>query len=61
MHNAVMQEEAPGVPDCRITKEVEKGYLMNQRLLRPAMVVVARNTQDPNKSCQYDSIVQEEK
>ncbi len=61
MHNAVMQEEAPGVPDCRITKEVQKGYLMNQRLLRPAMVVVARNTQDPNKSCQYDSIVQEEK
>jgi molecular chaperone GrpE len=61
MHNAVMQEEAPGVPDCRITKEVQKGYLMNQRLLRPAMVVVARNTQDPNKSCQNDSIVQEEK
>lgn len=54
MHNAVMQEEAPGVPDCRITKEVQKGYLMNQRLLRPAMVVVARNTQDQNKSCQND-------
>jgi molecular chaperone GrpE len=61
MHNAVMQEEAPGVPDCRITKEVQKGYLMNQRLLRPAMVVVARTTQDPNTSCQNDSIVQEEK
>jgi molecular chaperone GrpE len=61
MHNAVMQEEAPGVPDCRVTKEVQKGYLMNQRLLRPAMVVVARTTQDPNKSCQNDSIVQEEK
>ncbi len=25
MHNAVMQEEAPGVPDCRITKELAKG------------------------------------
>ena len=24
-HNAVMQEEAPGVPDCSITKEVTKG------------------------------------
>jgi len=60
-HNAVMQEEAPGVPDCRVIKEVQKGYLINQRLLRPAMVVVARNTQDQNTSCQNDSIVQEEK
>ena len=60
-HNAVMQEETPGVPDCRVIKEVQKGYLMNQRLLRPAMVVVARNTQTQNTSCQNDSIVQEEK
>ena len=53
-HNAMMQEEAPGVPDCRVLKELQKGYLMNQRLLRPAMVVVARNTQDENTSCQND-------
>ena len=53
-HNAMMQEEAPGVPDCRVIKELQKGYLMNQRLLRPAMVVVARNTQDENTSCQND-------
>jgi molecular chaperone GrpE len=43
-HNAVMQEEAPDAPDCSVIKEVQKGYLMNQRLLRPAMVVVARHT-----------------
>jgi len=43
-HNAMMQEEAPDVPDCSVIKELQKGYLMNQRLLRPAMVVVARNT-----------------
>jgi molecular chaperone GrpE len=43
-HNAMMQEEAPEVPDCSVIKELQKGYLMNQRLLRPAMVVVARNT-----------------
>jgi molecular chaperone GrpE len=53
-HNAMMQEEAPGVPDCRVLKELQKGYLMNQRLLRPAMVVVARNTPDENTSCQND-------
>ena len=45
-HNAVMQEETTEVPDCTVAKELQKGYLMNQRLLRPAMVVVARNPQE---------------
>ena len=60
-HNAMMQEEAPDVPDGSVTKELQKGYLMNQRLLRPAMVVVARTTQNENTSCPNDSTVQEEK
>jgi molecular chaperone GrpE len=57
-HNAVLQEAAPEVPDCSVLKELQKGYLLNQRLLRPAMVVVARNTED--KVNQTDSTVQEE-
>ena len=60
-HNAMMQEEAPDVPDGSVTKELQKGYLMNQRLLRPAMVVVARNTQNETTSGPNDSTVQEEK
>ncbi|MGA9754644.1 MAG: nucleotide exchange factor GrpE [Desulfobaccales bacterium] len=56
-HNAVMQEAAPDLPDGSVIKELQKGYLMNQRLLRPAMVVVARNTQDDTTSCQTDSTV----
>ena len=59
-HNAVMQEATPEVPDCSVLKELQKGYLMHQRLLRPAMVVVARNTQDTDTSCQTHSTVQEE-
>jgi molecular chaperone GrpE len=47
-HNAVMQEETTESPDSNVTKELQKGYLMNQRLLRPAMVVVARNPQNEN-------------
>jgi molecular chaperone GrpE len=43
-HNAVMQEAAPEVPNCSVLKELQKGYLLHNRLLRPAMVVVARNT-----------------
>ena len=60
-HNAMMQEEAPDVPDGSVIKELQKGYLMNQRLLRPAMVVVAGTTQNETTSDQNDSTVQEEK
>ena len=51
-HNAMMQEEAPDVPNGSVIKELQKGYLMNQRLLRPAMVVVASNTQNETTSGQ---------
>jgi molecular chaperone GrpE len=58
-HNAVMQEETREVPDCTILKELQKGYLYRNRLLRPAMVVVARNS---NQSAGENvSSLQEEK
>jgi len=60
-HNAMMQEETTAVPDCTVIKELQKGYLMNQRLLRPAMVVVARHPQNEHTSCRTDSKVQEER
>ncbi len=43
-HHAVLEEEAPEVEDQTVLKELQKGYLLQNRLLRPAMVVVARNT-----------------
>jgi molecular chaperone GrpE len=52
-HNAVMQEEAPEVPDCTVLKELQKGYLLQNRLIRPAMVVVARNPEKP--TCETDT------
>jgi molecular chaperone GrpE len=44
-HHAVMEEEAPEVEDQTVLKELQKGYLLQNRLLRPAMVVVSRNTE----------------
>ncbi len=41
-HHAVMEEETEMAEDCTVLKEVQKGYLLHNRLLRPAMVVVAR-------------------
>lgn len=43
-HHAVMEAEAPPEEEGKVVKEMQKGYLFHQRLLRPAMVVVARNS-----------------
>ncbi len=49
IHHAVMEEEAPELADQTVTRELQKGYLMQTRLLRPAMVVVARNPNQPKE------------
>ncbi len=41
-HQAVMQEASDTHPDNTVTKELQKGYTIHDRLLRPAMVVVAK-------------------
>jgi molecular chaperone GrpE len=41
-HQAVMQEASDTHPDNTVTKELQKGYTIHARLLRPAMVVVAK-------------------
>jgi molecular chaperone GrpE len=40
-HEAVMREETDKHPENTITNELQKGYLIHDRLLRPSMVVVA--------------------
>lgn len=45
-HNAVMQRDDPTVEDQTVIQELQKGYLLKNRLLRPAMVVVARQPQE---------------
>ena len=46
-HQAVMQQEADTCPDKTILKELQKGYLMHDKLIRPAMVVVSRKKEMP--------------
>ncbi|RZB30809.1 MAG: molecular chaperone GrpE [Desulfobacteraceae bacterium Eth-SRB1] len=41
IHQAVMQEETDGHPENIVTNEMQKGYMMHDRLIRPAMVVVS--------------------
>jgi len=42
-HEAVMQEETDEFAENTVTNELQKGYLIHDRLLRPAMVVVAKS------------------
>ena len=44
-HEAVMQEESDDYPENTVINELQKGYLIHDRLLRPSMVVVAKSGQ----------------
>lgn len=44
LHEAVMQEPSDTVPANTVIKELQKGYLLHDRLLRPAMVVVSKES-----------------
>jgi len=54
-HEAVSQEESSKVEPNTVLKELQKGYMLKERLLRPAMVIVSkpaseveRETRDQN-------------
>jgi len=54
-HEAVSQEESSKVEPNTVLKELQKGYMLKERLLRPAMVIVSkppseaeRDTRDQN-------------
>lgn len=42
MHEALLQEEAPGHADGDVVRELRAGYRLGERVLRPAQVSVAR-------------------
>lgn len=43
-HEAVLHEETDRAPDGTVTNELQRGYKLRDRVLRPAMVAVAKNT-----------------
>src|SRR5205807_10168649 len=42
VHQAVIQESSPGHREGEVVGELRRGYMMGDRLLRPAMVKVAK-------------------
>jgi molecular chaperone GrpE len=57
-HEAVTREEDPAVSSPVVTAELQRGYKMHDRLLRPAMVRVSvpaeRDEQDPRHRPRHD-------
>ena len=45
-HQAMMQEEVDDHPPNTVVREMQKGYVMHDRLLRPSMVVVSKAKAD---------------
>jgi molecular chaperone GrpE len=43
LHEAVMMQETDEVPDQTILQELQKGYTLSDRVIRPSMVQVARS------------------
>jgi molecular chaperone GrpE len=46
LHEAMQQVDAPDVPPNHVVSELLRGYTLNERLIRPALVVVSRPGED---------------
>jgi molecular chaperone GrpE len=45
MHEVMFEEKTDQAPDETVLEELQAGYLLHERVLRPAMVKIARNPQ----------------
>lgn len=46
-HEAVIMQETDKYPENTVISELQKGYLIHDRLLRPAKVVVSKTNKNP--------------
>ncbi len=49
-HQAMMQEATDEYPDNTVISELQKGYTIHDRLLRPAMVIVSKAVSDKGEN-----------
>lgn len=54
-HEAVMRQPTADVPDGTVTQELQRGYRIRDRILRPAMVAVAVNPDNEQSAGNGDS------
>jgi molecular chaperone GrpE len=58
-HEALMQIESDQHEDNKIVSEMEKGYLLNGRLLRPSKVCVCKKINKENDVCENNDDTEE--
>lgn len=51
-HEALLQVDSPDHENNQVVEELEKGYLLHGRLLRPAKVSVCKKTEDGANDCE---------
>jgi molecular chaperone GrpE len=54
VHEALMQLDSADHKDNQIVSEMEKGYLLNGRLIRPSRVCVCKKTGKENNGCEIN-------
>jgi molecular chaperone GrpE len=54
-HEAVMQEETNDSPKNTVINELQRGYMIHDRLLRPSMVVVAKPKENKDSEDQHET------
>lgn len=47
-HEAVMQQESSEYPEKTVLQEMQKGYTLRDRLVRPALVIVSKAPHNPS-------------
>jgi molecular chaperone GrpE len=55
LHEAVLYQEVDGFDEGEVVTEIERGYLLGDRVLRPALVVVAKAPSAPSPSAEAES------
>jgi len=54
VHEALMQVESDQHENNQVVSEMEKGYLLNGRLIRPSRVCVCKKTNKENNRCELN-------
>jgi molecular chaperone GrpE len=54
-HEAVMEQDSVEYPPGHVISELEKGYLLNDRLVRPAKVVVAKAPENADANAELET------
>jgi molecular chaperone GrpE len=56
MHEAVMEDDDPSSPPGTVTRVIEPGYMLRDRLLRPARVAVTRRGAQKEKDVETGNV-----